>query len=293
MIESFASGLGTKVADRWAALLLSPACVFWALGVVGWLWTRPDSAGRLIERLATLSGLAQGLLVAAALGVVAASGLVVERIAPMVLRLLQGYWFHPLRQFFAARFRRRLSDDEDRWQRLYARSEAGDAGAAEHAELLAVERRLANLPGRPEQVMATRLGNTLRAAESRPYDWYGLDAVRCWPRLWLVLPDTVKTEVTNAGTELNSAAAWWTWGALTAVWTVFTPWFLLVAPVACMLSYSLLLGTASRFGLLVDATFDVHRGLLYDALGWNRPTDPKDERERGLALTEMLWRGTV
>ncbi|MDQ6615626.1 MAG: hypothetical protein M3083_13020 [Actinomycetota bacterium] len=292
MIESIAASLGTKVAERWAALLLSPAFAFWALGAGAWIWARPQSATHTIDRVAALSSLAQGALSIGALLVVATSGFVVERSAPTALRVLQGYWPSRLRTVMAGRHRKRLEADDERWQKLYGQWESGSSTAAESAELLAIERRLSRVPARPEQVMPTRLGNVLRAAESRPHDWYGLDAVRCWPRLWLVLPDSVKAEVGAARADLDTAATWWVWGALTAFWTILSPWALLVAVVACSVTYPALVAAAARFGELVDATFDLHRGLLYDALGRERPASSEAERAQGEALTQALWRGT-
>jgi hypothetical protein len=291
MIESIAAGIGGKIAARWAALLLSPTFGFWALGAAAWIWARPRVASAVIARVATLSSLAQGVLCIGALLVVVASGFVVERAASTILRVLQGYWPASLRAMLVGRYRKRLSRDDDLWQKLYARWDSGSATETEEAELLTVERRLAQLPARPEQLMPTRLGNVVRAAESRPYYWYGLDAVRCWSRMWLVLPDTSKTEVGAARADLDTAVTWWTWSALTAVWTVFTPWALLIAVVGCWLSYRALVGAAVRFGELIDAVFDLHRGLLYDALGWQRPAGAEAERAQGKILTQALWRG--
>jgi hypothetical protein len=31
---------------------------------------------------------------------------------------------------------------------------------------------------------------------------------------------------------------------------------------------------------------------LYDSLGWPRPKTGEDEKEKGVQLTEFLWRGT-
>jgi hypothetical protein len=76
------------------------------------------------------------------------------------------------------------------------------------------------------------------------------------------------------------------------MWTFLTPWALLLAAIACALTYPAVVGAAARFGELVDATFDLHRGLLYDALGWPRPDSGESERDRGEALTQALWRGT-
>lgn len=291
MFETVTTELGSKLADRLALVLLSPAFAFWVLGVAAWVWTRPRAADHAVSRLATLSGLAQGLLTLGALLAVAASGAVIQRTVPAVLRLLQGYWPAPLRSMLAARWRRRLAAADETWQDLYPRWEEGKASDAQTAELLATERRLARLPGTPGQVMPTRLGNVMRTAETRPYDWYGLDSVHCWPRLWLVLPDPAKEEINATRADLEVAVTWWTWAALTAAWAILTPWAWLVAAVACLFSYLALISSAVRFGELINAVFDVHRGLLYDALGYPRPQSGESERVAGIALTQALLRG--
>jgi hypothetical protein len=291
MIESIAAGLGGKIAARWAALLLSPTFGFWALGAAAWIWASPHAASAAVADLAKLSSLAQGLLCVGALLIVVASGFAVERTSTTILRILQGYWPGPLRAKLAGRFKKRLKTDEDRWQKLYESWETGSATDTEEAGLLTVERRLAEFPAQPEQLMPTRLGNVVRAAESRPYHWYGLDAVRCWSRMWLVLPEPTKTEIGAARADLDTATTWWTWAALTVIWTVFTPWALLVALIGCWLSYQAIIAAAVRFGDLVDASFDLHRMLLYDALGWKRPVGAENERAQGKLLTETLWRG--
>ena len=295
MTAALWSGLGGKLAERWVTALFSPAFAFWAAGAAAWLWTRPNVAGRerVVDDLSGLSDLAQALILIGALLVAAASAVVVERLALPVVRMLEGYWpraLWPLRRLLTARTARRKAADEQRWGELQARWDDGHATREETAELIALERRLSYLPTDENELMPTRLGNVMRAAESRPYEKYGLEAVRCWPRLWLTLPDSTKLEIGAAGENLNASATWWTWGALLAVWTVFTPLALVVAAVAATLAYVALLSSAARYGELVEAAFDVHRGLLYDALGRPRPDQP-DERPAGEALTHLLLRG--
>ncbi len=296
MIASFWSGLGGKLAERWAAALLSPAFAFWALGLGAWLISRHNAAGRqrLVDGVDGLSGPAQISLLVLALLVVAASSVLAERLALLVLRALEGYWprpLAPLADALAARGRARQARLERRWNELYGRREDGTATAAEERELIAAELALAQLPGRPERVMPTRLGNILRAAESGIEDKYGLDPVRCWPAFWLVLPEGTQATVGAARAGLDTAATWWLWGALLVVWTVFTPWALLAAALAAWLAHRNLLATAARYGELVDAAFAVHRGLLYDGVGHARPAGPAQERASGQALTAALLRG--
>ena len=237
MISSFWSGLGSKLAERWAAALFTPAFAFWALGVGAWLLSRPDAAARrrLMNGFEGLSGIAQTALIVLALLVVAASSVVAERLALAVLRALEGYWPRPLRQLARALVRRhaaRFEAMEQRWDELYARHEEGRSAPGEQQELVDLERRLAAMPAHADRLMPTRLGNVLRAAESGVEDKYGIDPVRCWPALWLVLPDVTRTEVTAARASLDTAATWSLWSVLVAVWAVFTPWAVLVAVVA-------------------------------------------------------------
>ncbi|MEK6438967.1 hypothetical protein [Pseudonocardia sp. T1-2H] len=296
MISSFWSGLGGKLAERGAAALFTPAFAFWALGVGAWLLSRPDAAAqrRLMDAFEGLSGIAQATLIVLVLLVVAASSVVAERLALAVLRVLEGYWPRPLRALARALVRWRAARFvvlEKRWVELYARHEEGRSAQGEEQELVDLERRLAALPARADRLMPTRLGNVLRAAESGVEDKYGIDPVRCWPALWLVLPDATRTEVTAARASLDTAATWVLWSVLVVVWAVFTPWAVPVAVVAAVAAYANLLGTAARYGELVDAAFALHRGLLYDALGRPRPSQPSDERAAGRVLTAALWRG--
>jgi len=77
--------------------------------------------------------------------------------------------------------------------------------------------------------MPTRLGNLLRAAERKPLEKYGLDAILCWSRLWMLLPDAVKKDLQESRADLNNAARVWLWSLLFCGWTfvgenIWTTW---------------------------------------------------------------------
>jgi hypothetical protein len=88
------SGLGGKVAERWAALLVSPALVFWLGGLVTWMLHRGGLTGLPeFERVLGEVGLAvQALLVVLLLLIVASSARLADQLTLIVLRFLEGYW---------------------------------------------------------------------------------------------------------------------------------------------------------------------------------------------------------
>ncbi|MGW7414895.1 hypothetical protein [Streptomyces sp. NPDC054863] len=301
MITSIWAGLAAHVSERVAGLLLSPACGFWLIGAGAWWLTDRPTLSRWLERAASLTAVGQVGVLLVTLLVIAASGLLVDQLAPAVLRLLQGYWpraLSPVRRRLVARHRARKEKWDEQWAVLYtqeAEAPQSDPPGTQESEaseqLLALESRLTQIPGRPSQLMPTRLGNVLRAGGTRVRDKYGLDAVHCWPALWLLLPEETRSEVADARTALDSAATWWTWSVLLAAWSATTPWILLPAAAAVLLSHSALLVGAVRYADLVGGVFDVHRGLLYEAVGRPHPAGSPTEPTAGRALTTALLRG--
>ena len=86
----------------------------------------------------------------------------------------------------------------------------------------------------------------------------------------------------------------WLWGLLLIAWTPWAWWAPAVALAVTLAVYGTwVLGAAEVYADLLEATFDVHRAALYEALDWPRPASPDEERAVGEALTAYLWRGTV
>lgn len=143
------------------------------------------------------------------------------------------------------------------------------------------------------QLMPTRLGNLLRAAERKPLEKYGLDAVICWPRLWLLLPDAAKKDLQDARADLNAAARVWLWSLLFMLWTLLGAWWAVPVGLLSMAFayYGWLLNAAATYADLLESAFDLYRPLLYRLLRWPLPSNPQEERQWGKALTIYLWRG--
>jgi hypothetical protein len=71
----------------------------------------------------------------------------------------------------------------------------------------------------------------LRGGETWSREKYGLNAVICFPRLWLVLDDDVKAELSEARRQLDQTVEVFIFGVLLIVWTFLTPLAVLAAAV--------------------------------------------------------------
>ncbi|OUC13653.1 MAG: hypothetical protein B0A82_16130 [Alkalinema sp. CACIAM 70d] len=294
MPTKFLEGIGNKLVEQWVANLLTPAFIFWLGGFVaamqrfGWTGWQQWFA-QLVEPL-------QLAVLFASLLLVATSAFAIQRLDLVVLRWFEGYWptwMNPIKQGLLNRQKARLQRLDQRWQELAAkRDQTGQLTVGETDEFVQIDWQLRQVPAQPDRLMPTKLGNLLRSAESHPSDKYGLDAIICWPRLWLVLPDGVKKELQEARSDLNTAARVWLWGVLFAVWSIWAWWVLPIALLVTLFAHHWMLNAAATYGDLLESAFDLHRFELYKALHWPLPTNPAEEQQLGRQLTEYLWRGS-
>lgn len=300
MLVKFWEGIGSKLAERWASIA-GPALVFWLGGLLAWArhaggFDKLSSATGWLERQSTLG---QILVVVGALLASVASGLIVDRLTFPALRILEGYWPEwtaRVRDPAIKRKREKAIEEEAEWQRLAQEVlvEPPTATPEQAAEFTRLDARRVRRPSDPDRCLPTRVGNILRAAESRPLDKYGLDAVVIWPRLWLLMPDAVRGEVSSARVSLDAAVAAAIWGAL---FCAFAPWTLWAIPaglgVAVVTVVMWIPNRAETFADLLESTYDLHRTALYEQLRWPLPTNPQHERAQGQLLTSYLLRGSA
>jgi hypothetical protein len=293
MLDKFWESLGEEVAGEWMKHVLSPAFLFWAGGLgmyvlcCGWepLW----------EQLTTLEFVEQIALLFLVLGGLILSSLVMRQLRLPILRLLEGYWPVPL-DYLGDKLAQRKARQFDRWEQDWNqyknRQEAGTLPRREARRLAELETRTHYIPADAQQIMPTAVGNILRAGESAPAEKYGLDAVVCWPRLWMLLPKEVRDDLVTARQNLMTLTELWAWGLLFLVWSIWSPWAIAVSIVWLALAYVWLMESARGYADLIVSAFDLYRWKLYEALDWPRPQDRGAEVESGRALTEFLWRGT-
>jgi hypothetical protein len=193
----FLEGFSGNLADEWIKTLFTPAFVFWLGGGLAalqrWGW---DAAVVEFQKLQEPLPLVLGILV---LLTVAASGFVVQQFDFTVLRLLEGYWpgwLTPLAGWLVKGQRRRFKRIDQQLQTLNRRGLV-TLTPQEREAYIQADLDLGEFPelGR---LLPTQLGNILRAAEDHCAAKYGLDAIICWPRLWLLLPEATKTELSQA-----------------------------------------------------------------------------------------------
>ncbi len=297
MLDNFWDAVGGELARRWVTSSV-PALVFWVGGFLAWTQAR-GGLGRLrtpADSLAHQPAAVQLTVVLVALLGVGASGVIVKRLVQPVLRILEGYWpswLDPVRQRLVQRMSDRVNKEQLEWQQTApeAMKPAPDPDKARIFQRL--DRRQRRYPSSPGPLMPTRLGNILRAAETRPRDKYGLDTVVVWPCLWLILPDSVRQELNSARASLDAAVASSIWGLL---FLLFTPWTVLAVPIGLAVTvfavFFWLPSRAEVFGDLLEAAVDMNRVALYQQLRWPLPSDPRQERTEGERLTTYLWRGS-
>ncbi|WP_250565105.1 hypothetical protein [Adonisia turfae] len=295
----FIEGVGSKLAEQWVATLLTPAFCFWSGGF--FLLTQLSTWRNIKTSLGKLSEPFQIAVLVVCLLIIAASAFIVQHFDLAILRFLEGYWsqdwklLQRLRKHKTQQHAQQLHDIKDQLQILMRSAPSIDV--FNKKAQLDYQRRW--LPSKPDALMPTELGNILRAAELRSEAKYGLNAVVCWPHLWMILPEHPRNDLQEARASLNTAARVWLWGLLFWSWAllvIWTRWALLALPIGwftMVFAYRWALSAARDYGDLLDAAFDLHRDKLYKALRWPLPENSDVEREMGERLTQYLWRGPV
>ncbi|MFC9594979.1 hypothetical protein ACFTUC_34965 [Streptomyces sp. NPDC056944] len=153
----------------------------------------------------------------------------------------------------------------------------------------------------------TALGNAEAAIADRVHRRYRLYLGLAWPRMTVLLTGAEQQPLADAGRKADAATS------LAAGWLLATVGLLLTAAAApgwpvpsgtllvaavgtatfYLASYRQAIDRTIAYGQLVEATVDLQRLPLLDALGWRRPHDPEDERAVFAALSVALAGGPV
>jgi hypothetical protein len=275
-VTGFLDALGKKAAEQWLSLLVLPGVLWLATVLVATRLghrdaLRPQVVADWITQSARgphATGLVVAVLAVTLVGS-AAAGLAATGIGGAIRRSWLARGRRPPARWAVAWRRWRWHRATRRVDALVAEAIQA-AGAAEEvvtgpeiADALARRDAIAlEVPDRP-----TWIGDRWRAGTVRVQRAYGLDMSVVWPRLWTVLPEQLRTDITTAQLAYTSAATLTGWavlyGALGVLW-----WPALLIGVS-------LLGTGvvrARMATatvcdLVETAADLYGPLLADQLG--------------------------
>lgn len=293
MFTSFLESVGQGLSEKWQERLFGPAFLFWGGGLL--LWLTPERLPAMWDELSALPLVTQTVLLIGALLVLGASDRLMETLSPHLLRWLEGYWPGPLSYpagWLAAWRRKRFDDQRRRLSALLLKKQENTLTWAEARQLARLEAWRLYTPRDADDILPTRLGDILRAAETRPRQRFGLDPVLLWPRLWLLLPENVRSDLSAARARLDSLVQTFGWGALFLLWSFAWPWACVIALLWMWIAYRLILQAALPFADLVQSAFEVHRWRLYEAFRWPLPAESgAAEIAAGEALSRFVQRG--
>ncbi len=296
-MNTFFSALGGKLAEKWLSLLVLPGALHVAVvaaactlshGRAFDLALLRETAERLAARPASSS---PGVILLVAAGVLAAAsvvGLTVSALGRGVERL----WYsdgtgRPAWLLTAYRLRRWERADE-RLRRLIKSAVAEEepaTGARARAEVRRARARR-NRIGRVRPHGPTWIGDGLHAVDQRIRKSYAVDLGVIWPRLWLVVPDQCRAEITTAGDAHAAAARLYGWAVLYlpvgAVWWPVLPVVVVLILVAQIRARS----SSANLTDLVGAAVDLYGRDLARQLGVSG--DGPFTRETGTVVDEAL-----
>lgn len=180
-----------------------------------------------------------------------------------------------------------------------------------------------SFPRELDDILPTRLGNILTAAEDYPRTRYGMNATVFWPRLRNLLPQETKQALESSLNELYVllnfsflAVTFYFWcviavlysGATLQVQVGLSPEllfetvvksafrYILAGLIALFVSWffnRLALFSASEFGAQMRSAFDLHRFLLLQQMRIELPSDSLSEYDLWVNLGEFMVLGEL
>jgi hypothetical protein len=165
-----------------------------------------------------------------------------------------------------------------------------------------VSEQLSRYPVDDRQVLATRLGNAIRAFETYGYDRYCLDSQRLWTELTTYVPEALRTEIERARasvdfcvSSLYLATLLGTMAGVTGFTYGKDELTLFIAAIATLLSvpawYALAVISTRHWQAAVQALVNVGRLPLAEALGLVLPRTFQEERNMWAEVDWLIGYG--
>lgn len=280
MFTSFLDKLNSLFDKRFLIAYWGPLLIGLALAVA--LWSTQAGATAAGGWWDGQSATQQLLLMLGVLFAITILAFVLQASTVPLVRLYEGYWPGWLGwlegRCIAA----------ERARRLHL-LQSGDARAAYYS-----------YPANQSFVRATRLGNTMTAAEEYAWFAYRSDAIIWWPRLTAILPDTLRSGLDGAFTAvaalLNLCTILLVWAVVGSGWLLAqsaAPWlFALVFGGGLLLAWlcsRAAITQAEDYGDLVRSAYDLYRRDLLKALGLPLPDSLYEEQNLWIKLGKLHY----
>jgi hypothetical protein len=295
-MESFLSGLGSKLAEKWLATLVLPGLLFVGIGAAAVVLRDSHAVdpARLVRRAADISDRLRAhgpsailLTLAAAALLATTAALAATWLGAGILQLWLRAWPGPLARWLTGRRQRRWTQADEALTGYEEEIRESGARPAMRDRLAQARNDIAlAYPARP-----TWMGDRTYGVDVRAWHSHGLDLRAVWPRLWLLTTDAGRADVAAARAALDRATTLVGWGVLyVALGTVWWPAALAGLVVGWTGWYRARASTAT-FADLVEAVVDLNAHRLAVAVGAIRDTDAFT-RDVGLEVTRRVRKGT-
>jgi hypothetical protein len=257
-VDSLLAELGKRLPERWLGAVLLPGLLFVAAAACGVLLEHRSALdlARLNAEMDRLGGWLSSRPAATVLAVIGAllaatiAGLAAQGLAAVVRRV----WTSRRPSRWVARRRRKAK-----------------AGSLERY-----------LPAR-----ATEIGDRFRLADERVDAQYGLAVALVWPRLWLLLPETVRPVISGVYSRYQVSTETTAWGLLTALLGLIWWPALALGAIVVLVGYRRGRKSGAALADVVEAAVDTHQRQLAEALGVDLPHGRVTPAE-GLRINDVL-----
>ena len=209
-----------------------------------------------------------------------------------IIKLFEGLigrkWF-PLWRFLEKRQRKNFRD-------LIKKIKDAEDASGESFRLQMYLMR--NFPTSENDVLPTRLGNTLAAFEHYPYRRYNIDAITLWPRLFAVIPEHYRILIENARSQFSflvnmviviSAFGLECLFCFSLYKNYDMAYLASVSFASAFLFYRFSFAAAASWGETVKASFDLYRFKLLEQLNIEMPQKSFSTAEEKEIWKHIQW----
>lgn len=273
---------------------LVEAYLFPAVATIGLWWFLVKPRVRSDGLFAEIDRLSGSEATAAFAGAALLLALLLRPLSSWAYAVLEGYKLPPMLKDWW------ILSSKDRLLRLLDKHN----GASTPREKSSALAELKGYPRRSSWIMATRLGNTLKAGETYGTYTYGLDTVALWSELMAVAPERLTSDLGAARTGLDAfvsfivcSCLFWASVLGLLVFDEVEPAALALASLltapAVLIFYRAANRAAAWYSALMIGLVNVSRLPLAKALGLALPTTHAEERKLWRAISNSTYLGRL